>query len=788
MKNSIMKNYDKSTTSDLLIKGEGLEVYIGEIAEETWKEEKIGPTPEPNVTALREWDFKLLKRYPPFYSPVCDLCCLCTTGKCDLSKGRKGACGIDIKTQQARVSLLTSCMGTSAHAGHARHLLEHLIEKYGPTHPIDLGLNIEVEAPLIRLVLGIRPKKLIDLRKPVDYVEKQLIHLMSATNIGQEKSHLDFESKALHAGMLDLIALEVADIAQIVSLKMPKADPEAPLVDFGLGTVDTSKPVVLCIGHNVLPAASVAEYLEKTGLNDRVEICGVCCTAQDIARINPKAKVIGSLARQLYAVKSGIADVIIVDEQCVRTDTMEEAQKIKSVVIATNDKICMGLPNRTDDDPDKTVEELVNGVIPGALILDPEVVGEVAVKAALRLSDQRAQFKKLIKKEELIELAKKCTECQMCNRACPNNLPVYEGMRLAKEGYLEKLAEIYELCIGCGRCEVECKTKLPIISMLSKAGEKSFKDEKYKLRCGRGPIQDVEIRNVGRPIVFGEIPGVIAFAGCPNYPKSGKELVEIAEEFLKRRYIIVATGCSAMSLAMHKDEEGKTIYEKYPGNFDAGGIVNLGSCVTNSHAAGAAVKIASIFARRPLRANYEVISDYILNRIGAVGIVWGIMAQKAFAITTGLNRLGIPIIFGPYGSRFRRLFLGRKDLPENWEIYDYRTKEKMLGEPAPEHLSCVVETKEEAIVMAARLCIRPNDTAIGRKIKLSHYIDLSKKYLGETPSDLDLYVRSENDIPITIKEEVLQFLSAKGWKPRKIPLDPTILDPAKLHPSLLRPE
>ena len=48
-------------------------------------------------------------------------------------------------------------------------------------------------------------------------------------------------------------------------------------------------------------------------------------------------------------------------------------------------------------------------------------------------------------------------------------------------------------------------------------------------------IQDIEIRNVGGPIVLGEIPGVVAIVGCANYPEGNEAVAEIAEEFAKRR-------------------------------------------------------------------------------------------------------------------------------------------------------------------------------------------------------------------------------------------------------------
>ena len=68
------------------MKVKGLDFNVGKVVEE-W-EEKPGPNQMPDIASLREWDHKLLNKYKPFYLPFCDLCCLCTMGKCDLSKGK----------------------------------------------------------------------------------------------------------------------------------------------------------------------------------------------------------------------------------------------------------------------------------------------------------------------------------------------------------------------------------------------------------------------------------------------------------------------------------------------------------------------------------------------------------------------------------------------------------------------------------------------------------------------------------------------------------------------------
>ena len=772
-KKDLKLKIDELTSSIGVFKG--LEIEVGRIHDEAW-EETMGPTPFPSVGALRSWDRILLERYKPFYMPFCDLCCLCTFGKCDLTGDKRGACGITMAGQQSRIVLIACCIGASTHTAHARHMLDHLIEEYGRDAPLEVALNTGVEAPNIRLVCGIRPKTLRDLQDALDYVETQLVQLVAAAHTGQEGDNIDFESKAFHAGMLDHVAMEVADISQIATLDLPKGEADAPMTELGYGSIDTTKPVIMCIGHNVLPSIDIIDYLMENNLFGEVEIGGLCCTAHDMSRYDKRSKVIGPISWQLRFIRAGIPDLIVVDEQCLRTDVMIEAKKIGVPVIATSEKSCLGLVDRSNDDPESIIGDLVSGAVDGVLIIDPKKVGEVSVKTVIDVSKKR-EGKKGFSLDELSVHADSCRACMECVRACPNNLPILDAMQAAKGGDYTKLASLNDLCVGCGRCESACPVELPIISMISKANEDANIHEVFPMRVGRGAIQDTEIREVGQPIVFGEIPGVVALVGCANYPAGGDDVARIAEEFLKRRFIVLTSGCSAMNIAMTKDEEGLNLYEKYSGNFDAGGLVNVGSCVSNSHITGAAIKIANIFAKRSLRGNYEEIADYIYNRVGAVGLAWGAMSQKAASIAAGCWRLGIPVVVGPHGAKYRRMLLGRKEKEEDWNVYNARDGEEVYVGPAPEHLFYAAETVEEALVMIAKLAMRPNDTNKGRAVKLTHYIDLHKKHYGSMPDDLHLYVRRTQDIPFTMRDEIVKVLEECGWVEDKIAIpDPTLLD------------
>ena len=177
-------------------------------------------------------------------------------------------------------------------------------------------------------------------------------------------------------------------------------------------------------------------------------------------------------------------------EMCIR----DRAKKINAVVIATSAKNMQGFPDMTHEDPDKIVELLIAKKIPGVFIHESETekIGEVAVKAAIKIAPLRARYKALPSEEEIIKMAEKCVQCGNCVRACPHNLPIEDAMLAAKNGNLKKLAELYDYCIACIRCEKACRANIPILTLIMKASEKIFKAEKFKVRAAEDPYRTLK--------------------------------------------------------------------------------------------------------------------------------------------------------------------------------------------------------------------------------------------------------------------------------------------------------
>jgi acetyl-CoA decarbonylase/synthase complex subunit alpha len=734
-------------------------------ADDNW--EPVGHTPLPGMLDLRNWDYRLMRTWKPFYVPVDDKCNLCTYGTCDLKDGKTGSCGLTPQAFQARLTLMSCCRGLARFIAGARRLVNYAVDVKGVDTKIDLGEKIAIEAPCIRTVIGMKPVKIGDLMSVLTYLEHQLTLLLASTSTGMESSNLELESKALQAAMLSYVAIEVAEVAGMSAIGFPVGIIDTHMVDVGWASVDCSKPVILVAGNDTVSAISLVNHLRNSNLCGSIEIAGIGPVAHDLVRLTADARIVGPLSRLLFFLRCGIADVVLFGGGVLLTDIIKEAASSGTGLIATDARAISGLDDLSGEESEKIVNELQkSGAV---LVLEPDKAAAVAAEYAICLSGRRN--KKILDTEQVKSIAQKIKSRLNTESICPNGLPVDGAIEAAANGDFSLLAEVFEKCNGCGKCEIYTDNELPIIRMMQSKARR----EKGKMRVGRGPIMDTEIRKVGAPLVLGSIPGIIALVGGSNYPGSPDDIAEIAEEFARRKYIVVLAGDSAIAAALLKDDEGRTIYEKYPADFDSGCIVNLGSNFSVAHIAGAAIKIASIFAALPLRANYEVVADYILNRVGACGLAWGACGDEELALATGCNRLGIPVIVGPHCIKYGRLYLSSGS-ETDWSVMDGRQGIQVnTGEPSPEHLINLLGEKQAAMVAMAKLCMRKNDTPQGRAIKLTHYIGMHRQFYGKLPDDLHLFVRRLSDVPIFYKKEVQTKLNEYGWKEKPVVTLPTLI-------------
>ncbi|WP_457614273.1 hypothetical protein [Methanopyrus sp.] len=627
------------------VKWEGVEVEIGELVVEGDSESNAkGPTRR----EVLQWDRILTSVYNLVVVPG------------DSEEERR---------EVARTIATLCCKGTAGLISTARLVVE-LLRQSGEA--LDPGFDAENPLPLYETLLGSSPERADDIEVGLSYAERELTS--SVSELLRSYPLEGYESVAMHAGTLGLLAMEIADAA--LATMMDVSEPEDV---FEVGTEDLpERPTVLLVGHLPLLGHMITEELGT--LARQVELVGLTHTAWPDRE--GRVKVVGPLSMYYEYVSSGFADVVVVDGICPGEDIIEAAREGGSKLVATVGARVADLPDVTDHPIEEAVDALVIEE-DAVYVEDPIKAVEIAAWTALRV----------------------------------------EGSR--------------------DRREPPCRT----------------------FRVGPPTrLTDVVIRNVGVPVVAGNIPGIIVLLSCPKKFTDVEEPARIAEVLLEHGYLVLVPGCLATALGSYMDEEGKTLYERYPDN-----LLNTGPCTSAAHLVGTCVRVGVIFGKLPIRGEFMRVADYVLNRVGACVVAWGgDYPEHLISAAYGVTRWGIPVVLGPdpeAGS-----LLTEKDP----KVIDARSGEE-VEDPTPRHLRCAVSDWKEAAVTAAQLCMRPNDTPEGRQNKIESYVELYRELYEELPPDLDLFIRDENDIPVTLRSEIRELLEKIGWTSKSRASDPTLL-------------
>lgn len=652
--------------------------------------------PKLNILAhaadISEWDNILLDRYYPLYTDI---------------KYPPSGEGLDLEAYQAKLSLQIACKGLVKQLTYARDLLNFSIKLFGRDKELDYGPSIYYSTVNTAMLTGFYADNLDKADKALSYVESQLTELLFCAYFGKE-SVKDFEKKTLHAGALIFLAMEIAEAIKMCCFNFYNAGklPATEYADFpkvetevGMGTVDRSKPVLLFMGDNFLPAWFAIEYMKKNELEEKVEIGGVGAVGHDIPRFYKRGKILTSGAKARKVVKAGIPDVIVVSESSYNFDVVEEAKKVDAKVIAFGYKVNIGLEDRSEDSVEDIIKDVMEKDLPGVQITIPEKAGELAVKLVNKIKE--------------------------------------EGKR--RESYLES------------------------------EEEERIKEDKYLMRAGRGPLSGLEWRDLTFGFVLGgNAPGMVFMVGDGSYSGLEKEISEMARYFLERNCLVAVAGDIAADVAKYYDEdEKKYIYEQYIAAGLLKGLVNLGGLTAISHIPPSAARGTMIGSGYTPKANWTQIVDYQYTRLPLLVIMWGAATEEMYTMAAGFVRHGLPVIVGPSGFKFKRYLMGNKYDRSKWWMYDGITGERKEIEPCPTHMIVPVETKEEAIAMAAKLFHKPLALRDPRLASLEFDNETNKNFFGDYSDDWHLYVRADQELHVMRKMEMLRALEREhGWEIR----------------------
>ncbi|MCX9078085.1 MAG: hypothetical protein OIN84_08930, partial [Candidatus Methanoperedens sp.] len=285
--------------------------------------------------------------------------------------------------------------------------------------------------PITRIVTGWNPAVLSDLLQVLRYIDAEIVRLLASAHFGGESSYLDLEGKTFHAGTMDILSMEVADIAQISGYGFQTGYTEAPLVPLFIEPAG-GRPLILCVGHHSAVGQQILDIIDADGIAGEVSVAGLCCTAHDMLRGRSgllrqvkdmgQMGVAGNLRDQLRFVRSGRAHVVVADQQCVRLDLSEEVLGTGAFFIATSGQSCAGLPDETDADPSTLAADLAGRPLRAVFIGDTEKAARLAIELAFKW---RPPVQATCPESDALEEAvKRCTDCGLCSRFCPVALPV----------------------------------------------------------------------------------------------------------------------------------------------------------------------------------------------------------------------------------------------------------------------------------------------------------------------------------------------------------------------------
>ncbi len=369
------------------------------------KERSIDKASQEMIARMKEagqqnaWD-RLETQLPQCGFGKQGICCrICTMGPCRISKkAQAGICGATADTIAARNLLRMIAAGAAAHSDHGRdvaHTFKMAIESDSCDYTIKDELKLrevaarygikvegrdtkEIGSDLANAVLAEFGKQDGTLVSTTAYppvarqkvwkefgvtpraVDREIVEIMHRTHIGVGSDYKNLMKQGIRACLADgwggsLIATELSDI--LFGSPCP--------IRFGanLGVLDAKKVNIIVHGHeptlsDIIVAVSqepelikMAEEKGATGIN----LAGICCTANEIL-MRHGIPVAGNFLQQELAMMTGVAEVMLVDVQCIMPALGSLSNCFHTKLITTSPKCKIDGAEHIEFHEDRAVE------------------------------------------------------------------------------------------------------------------------------------------------------------------------------------------------------------------------------------------------------------------------------------------------------------------------------------------------------------------------------------------------------------------------------------------------
>lgn len=312
------------------------------------------------------------------------LCCRhCEMGPCRIDPygdGPKvGVCGADADTIAARHLCRMIAAGTAAHSDHGRSVVQTLQLAAGDGDSVYkikdetklmavaeiYGINIkdrgvkEIALDLVKeakkefgrqdgvlKIAGTAPKARVELWKKLNImprsIDREVVETLHRTTMGVDAEYRHIIKQGLRTALADgwggsMVATELQDIL------FGTPNPLKSSANFGV--MDKKKVNVIVHGHepalsDIIAEISTSDEMKKKAIAvgaEGINVAGLCCTANEIL-MRHGIPIAGSFLQQELAIMTGVADIMIVDVQCVMPGLRTVAECFHTELITTSEK------------------------------------------------------------------------------------------------------------------------------------------------------------------------------------------------------------------------------------------------------------------------------------------------------------------------------------------------------------------------------------------------------------------------------------------------------------------